>query len=141
MEKILEDLLSVLGEDRFRMELHALERLELSMADAHNLAPVRAGGHDEFLLDRLGLGEQRVIAGRLKFLRQPGEHAFAVVNDLRGLPVHETAGADDVAAESVTDGLMPQAHAQNRDLAAQLLDEIDDDAGILRTAGDRKSVV
>ena len=68
-------------------------------------------------IERVGLNHQAVIAGRDKRIWQTGEQSLAVVMDLIGLAVHQSPGADDRAAGRLTDRLMSQANAQDRNLA------------------------
>ena len=49
----------------------------------------------------------------------PVEEAAAVVKDGRRLAVHQAPGAHDAPAEGLPDGLVPQAHAEDRQLAAE----------------------
>ena len=46
--------------------------------------------------------------------------------------------ADDASAEDLADGLMPEADAENRDLAAELTNDLLGDARVLRNAGTRR---
>ena len=62
------------------------------------------------------LDQQRVVARRLERARQAGEDAAPVVEDRRGLAVHDLARAHDLAAEGLPDRLVAEAHAQDRDL-------------------------
>jgi hypothetical protein len=65
---------------------------------------------------------------------QAFEHAFVFVEHRAGLAVHDLAGADYIAAKGLADGLMAQAHAQNRQLAGEVLDDVNRDAGFGRGA-------
>jgi hypothetical protein len=53
---------------------------------------------------------------------EPREEALPVVVDLRGLAVHEVGGGHDLTAVGLADALVPEAHAEQRDLAGQLRD-------------------
>src|SRR5688500_5963371 len=86
-DEVAEQRVAVLGQDRFGMELHALDR-ERAMAQAHDLldravlvfGPCRhvQAGRQRRLLDH-----QRVVARRLERIGQAAEHAPAVVADPR----------------------------------------------------------
>ena len=62
-----------------------------AVAHAHDLARPACGGHFERRGQRLGDGDQRVIAADLAGLRQAREQPCAVVLDRRGLAVHRAA--------------------------------------------------
>ena len=51
---------------------------------------------------------------------QIGEHAAVVVVHGRDFAVHQLFGADDAAAEGFADGLVAEAHAQNRQPAREM---------------------
>ena len=55
--------------------------------------------------------------------------------DEGGLAVHEAPCADDIAAKDVADGLVPQAHAEQRGGLAKALDHRAADACLLGRAG------
>ena len=78
------------GQDRLRMELHALDG-QLAVADAHQHAAA-AGGHHEAVRQPLLGDHERVVAADDEVLRQPGEDARAVVGDRRRLAVHRARG-------------------------------------------------
>ena len=94
------------------MELHALDR-ELAMAQAHHQPVFRFGGHLEHVGHGVALHDERVVARRGERARQTGEHAHAVVPDLRGLAVHHARRAHDVAAVELADALQAEADAEH----------------------------
>jgi hypothetical protein len=71
-----------------------------------------------------------VIARHVEVLGQPGEHAFLRGLDRADLAVHHLLGADHLAAERLADGLVAQAHAQQRHLAGEVLEHGHRDAGL-----------
>ena len=68
-------------------------------------------------LKRVGLDHQAVVARGDERVVEPGEQPAVVVVDPVGLAVHQPLGPDDLGPEGLADGLMPQAHAQERHLA------------------------
>ena len=61
------------------------------------------------------------------------QHADIVVVHRAGLAVHDAAGRpDDGAAEDLADALVPHAHAQQRKVGAQLPDNLQRYAAVLR---------
>ena len=115
--KLREQLLARRGQERLGVELHALDGQRL-VAHAHDLVLRRSRAVTSRQSGtRRALDHQRVVARRLERVRQPGEHALAVVVDRRRLAVHDPRGAHDLAAEGLADGLVAQADAQDRDLA------------------------
>ena len=79
--------------------------------------------------------DERVVARGHEVLRQLAKNRFVVVMDAAGLAVHDFRRANDASAESVADGLMAQADAEQRNFAPELADDFDDDAGFFRRAG------
>ena len=109
--KCPQQVVAVLGQDRLGVELHALD-VELAVAQAHDHAVVGAGGDLEHVGDRVGVDDERVVAGGLERVGEPGEHAGALVVDLRGLAVHDRRRPHDVAAVDLADALVAEADAR-----------------------------
>ena len=87
---------------------------------------------------RLALDRERVIADHREALRQRGVDAAAVVAQHIGLAVHQAPRADDLAAERRADRLVAEADAEDRQLAGELADRVDADAGLGRRARARR---
>ena len=85
---------------------------------------VLEGGRESGTLD-----DQGVVAGRGERRRQALEDVGVMMEDRRGLAVHEVRGTDDVTAEDMADGLVTEAHAEDRLLAGEGLDHRTRDAG------------
>ena len=68
-------------------------------------------------LGRAGVAgdDEGMIAGRREGTVDAAEHGAALVADLGDLAVHGHGRAHDVAAESLSDGLMAEADAEHRD--------------------------
>ena len=120
------------------MELHAEQREPL-VADAHDLAAavrrVAPGADLELVGKRVGLDHQAVVAGGGERVFQAFVQVAVVVVDLVGLAVHQPAGADDLRPERLADRLVPQAHAQQRNLPGKALDARHGNAGLVGRAG------
>src|SRR5574341_228108 len=120
VEEVLQHRVTMLGQDGLGVELHALDRKAL-VAHPHDLAVLRAR-RDRQRLRQAGLFDgQRVIADHRELARQPGEHAALVGRDDAGLAVHLALGAHDLAAQRRADALVPQAHAEDGQLAGEML--------------------
>jgi hypothetical protein len=132
-KEVLQQFVAALGGNRFRMELHALDR-QRPVPQPHDLAVGGPGGDLEALGQRLALDCQRVIAGGGERARQAGEHADARVLDGGGLAVHQRPGSDHPAAERVADCLVAEADAEDRHPAAEAADHLERDAGLGRRA-------
>ena len=78
---------------------------------------------------------QRVVPGRGERRRQSGEHAGALVEHLAGLAVQQLVRAPDDTAVRDADRLQAEADAEDRDLAALLLDDVHARAGLFRRTG------
>lgn len=84
------------------MELHAPDR-ERAMAEPHDLALGRLGRDLELRGEGRALDQQRVVARGGEALRHAAEDVGVLVQDRRGLAVHQARGADDVSAEIMAD--------------------------------------
>src|ERR687894_2178045 len=114
------------------MKLDALDG-EVAVADAHYRAVRGAARHDEAVRQGVGLDDERVVAGRLEALVEAGVDALAVVQDLRGLSVDGLA-AHDPGPEGLPDGLVPQAHPEQRRAPAGFLYQLDGDPRLVGRA-------
>ena len=132
-EKVLQELHPYIGEHGFGMELHALHP-QGPVAQAHDDA-VRFRGDFQIGRHRFFLNDQRVVARRHKILRQILEDRFVVVMNAAGFAVHDLRRADDLPPERVSDGLMAEAHAEDRNLPREAPDHVDANARIFRRAG------
>src|SRR6476659_10993616 len=83
---------------------------------------LRAGGRNLELAGNNGRGEGVVAAG-LELLREPREDAAAVMTHRARLPVDETLGRPDLAAEGLDDSLMSEADAEGGDSRGESPDE------------------
>src|SRR5258707_3072957 len=100
------------------MELHALHG-ELAVAHAHDLAVLGFCSDLEALGQSRAPNRQRMVTRRHEGARQPAEHADAGMADRRGFPVDDLTRMHDLAAESLADRLMTEAHPQYRDPAGK----------------------
>ncbi len=136
-EEVADHLAAAFGEDAFRMELDAFDG-QGAMAQAHDdgLAVFASGTGGDFELIRQAFfaDDERVIARASEGRRQAGEDALAVVFDGTGFAVHELGGADDLATEGCSDGLMAEADAEDGNFAGHALDQRDENACVLRRA-------
>src|SRR6185369_5951005 len=137
LQEVLEHGVAMLGEDRFGMELHALDG-QLLVAHPHDFAVFSPGRGNQVSRARGLLDGQRVIAVDGEFFGQPGKDAFARRRDDAGLAVHELLRTHDLAAECCPHGLVPEAHAQDRQLAGEMADGVDRNARFGRRAGTRR---
>src|SRR5947209_1092614 len=103
----------MLGEKGLRVELHALHG-ELAVAHAHDLAVFGFRRDLQALWQGRPANRERMIAGRHEGTRQSAKHPEARMADRRGFPVHDLARMHDLAAESLADRLMTEAHALAR---------------------------
>ena len=124
------------------VELHADDR-QRSVPDGHDFPAAVGrfgpGGNEEIRVQRIGTDDEAVVARGGERVWQPLEDPLAVVVDLVGLPMHQPLGPHDDAAGRLADGLMPQANAKQRQLAHELLNALDRNAGLARRAGPRRN--
>src|ERR1700736_2332786 len=80
-----------------------------------------------------------MIAGGGEGVGELSENVLAVVVNLAGLAVKKFRSANDLAPEGRADGLMAEAHTENREFPSQAANQIDANSGILRRAGARRN--
>src|SRR5712691_5504431 len=109
----------MLGEKGLGVELYALHG-EFTMAHTHDLAVFGLCRDLQALGQGRPANRKRMIAGRHEGTRQSAKHAETQMADRRGFSVRDFTRMDDLAAESLADRLMTEAHAQYRDPAGKL---------------------
>ena len=123
--KLAQQFVALLGQDRFGVELHALDGQRL-VAHAHDLVDAAVvvlgpGGDFQAVGQALALDHQRVVAGRGRTdWAGPANTPWSVVEHRAGLAVHGRPRAHDLAAEGLADALVAEADAENRQLAGEL---------------------
>ena len=134
-KEIPHDFRALRGEDGFRMKLHAVNRHGL-MLYGHDLADFIAGDDLEAIRQRIRCGDQRMIARYHRLFRQTLEQRLVGIHLYNALlAVHELLRMLNFTAERFADGLMAEAHAKNRDAAAEPAYHFLTDARVLRVAG------
>src|SRR5947208_5513588 len=132
-EEVAEQPLALGGEDRLGVELHPLHE-ERAVPDAHDLVVGGPRRALELGRQRRRVDHQRVVARRREALREAREQPAPVVQDGRGLAVHDAPGTHDRAAEGGADRLVPEADAEDGEPAREALDERHRDARLARRA-------
>src|SRR5450759_5900035 len=107
LQKIRQYFVSMFGEYRLGVELHAMY-CQGPVAHAHDLAVVGPSRYFKTVRQRLALDHQRVVARCGERIRQAGEYAGVVVMDRRCLAVHQLFGVVDAPAERLADVLMTE---------------------------------
>ena len=128
IQKILQHLLPVLGEDGFGVELDAVDG-EGAVGEAHDFAFGGFGGDFEAGGEGFAFDDEGVVAGGFEGAGEAGEDILAGVEDGRGFAVHEARGADDFAAEDLADALVAEADSEDGDFSAEFADGVATDAG------------
>src|SRR3989338_5150733 len=117
------------------MELHAPEGKFLVLYPHDLFVRVRGpGGHLQRIRHRFTFDDQRMITRRLKRVFNPLKNTFSIVGDHRCFTVHQMFGVDDLAAVSITDRLMPEAHAEDRNLSSETPDKFNAYPCVFRTS-------
>ena len=111
----------MLGQDGFRVKLHALDRQGF-VAHAHDFAVFCPGGDFQAIRQAFALDHQRVVAGAGHRVGQTVKHAEVQMLHRRGLAVHQLLGVDDLATKRLADALVAQTHAKDGNLAGKALD-------------------
>src|SRR5258706_2936697 len=135
-KEVAEQGVPMLGQDRFGVELHPLDR-QAAMAHPHDLAVVCPRGDFQLRRTALALDRERVVARGLVRRRQPTENPGARVVDRGDLAVHERLHVHHPAAERLSDRLMTEAYAEQRDAAGHPANELEGYARLVGRARTR----
>src|SRR6266496_6543033 len=119
------------------MKLDAFDA-KLAVAHAHDLAVFALGRDLETRRQAGAFDHQRMIARRRERAREALKDAVAAMRHPRELAVHDAAGSYDASTECLADRLMAEAHAEDRYLAREALDERHADARFRRRARPRR---
>jgi len=119
------------------MELYA-ESGMLLVLDRHDLAftarRIRPRDDFEFIRQGVWLNHQTMITRGNHRIRDAGKNCFAVVMDLVGFTMHQSISSNNLTAGCCPDGLVAQANTKNWNLAMEVFDALDRDAGFLGSA-------
>src|SRR3546814_15448801 len=86
-QEIVEHLVTVLGGDAFRVELHAMDG-QIAVTHAHDEAVGAGRVHHQRIRQAFRLDDQRVIARRGEGRGKAREYAGCVMADVAGLSCH-----------------------------------------------------
>src|SRR5712691_7536356 len=75
-----------------------------------------------------------MVARRREGIGQLLENILAIVTDLTGLAVEKFRSADDFSSKRRANGLMAEAHTENRKFPGKALDQLDGNTCFLRSA-------
>ena len=128
-QEIPEKLLPRLGEDRFWMELHALDRM-LTMAQAHDQTVIGLRGDLELFGQRIALDDKRVIACSDQAGRKIVKDCLAVMADFARLrdPIIEKVDLGQILRK-----LLDKQHALVLKPAIQVVTRVPDQPTWLET--------
>ena len=96
--------------DALRVELQPVNRTR-DMPQPHNLAVLCPSIGDKGLGQALALHREAVVARGVKGRTETREKPRIVMMYRRDLAMHDVFGADDPAAKSLADRLLPQTYA------------------------------
>ena len=130
----------MLAGDALGVELHPVDR-QRAVAHRHDeLAAglVGPGSWNQGVGDRVVLDDQTVVAGGAEWRGDAREDIATGMSNGADLPVHRLGCADYLAAERLANRLVPEADAEQRDLACGRCNQIQADAGFRGRAGARR---
>src|SRR5579875_957017 len=104
-EKVHQNLLSYLGENRFRVKLHAFDGV-VFVAHPHHLALRRMRGYLKAFGHGFTPNHKRMVAGSLKGIGEIGENAFTIVIYLGDFAMHHAIVTYNLSSEGGPDGLV-----------------------------------
>ena len=134
VQEVVQQGMAVFGCDAFGMELHAMDGMGL-VHHALDHAVLAGGGDFQRRRHAGRIDGEGVIARGQEIIVEAAEHRLAGVMHAGQLAVHRFGRAHDAAAIDLADGLMAQAHAQDRHVAGGLFDHLQADAGLVGGAG------
>src|SRR5437764_3578017 len=111
IQEVLQQILTALGEDRLRVELHAPDRIA-AMTHRHDRAVRRRGRDLQAFRQAGGVDCERVVAHDVERVGQPPEQLTSVMANARDLAVYHRGGAHDATAVDLANALVAQADAQ-----------------------------
>ena len=127
LQKILQHLFPVLGQNRFGVELDSVDG-PFAVGEAHDFSFGGFGGDFEAGGEGFAADDEGVVAGGFEGAGEAGEDILAGVEDGRGFAVHEAGGADDFATENLTDALVTETDSEDGDFSAEFADGVATDA-------------
>src|SRR5690554_5115291 len=138
-QEVAEQFVALFAHDGFRVELHPLDG-QCFVAHDHDLfhaavAVASPGCHFQTFREAGLLNGQAVVASRLQRVVEAAEYASAVVKHRGYFAVHDTPGADNFTAEYLPNGLVPEADAENGNLAGKVADGLHGNPRFIWCAG------
>ena len=124
---------AVLGEDALGVELHTPDR-QFLVPQAHDFTLLRLGGDLQTVRQRLAFDNERMVARGDVGRGDVFEQVIAVVCHGGRFAVHHPVVHHDFAAEGVADALVSETDAHDRQLAAEVYDNVVGQAGFARCA-------
>ena len=123
MQKVFKHLHAMLCRDGFGVELHPLN-IKLPVPDTHDFSVGTRCRHREAGWKRLRINDKRMIASHPGSLWDSREDSLICDSDRVGLSVHHLSGKHNLSAEHFPDRLVPEAHAENRELSGKVPDRL-----------------
>jgi len=125
-------------QDGFRVELNT-EYGQAPVPYRHRLVVLAHGVDFKVLRKAFGIDDKRVITDRAKRTGNLLEYAEAVVENHRGLPVHQPPCQHYLAAEGFGDRLVAQTYSKDRNPAREPAYGLYADARLFRRARPRRN--
>src|SRR4029079_924294 len=135
-QELVQHAIPIFGEYRLGMELYTDNRVS-GMVHGQDLPVFACRGAPRLAGHRFWSDHQVVITGREECARQAGEDPFSPVMDPGCLAVHWPFCAYDLSAVRRNNALVAQAYAEDRNRAAESLDQLRGDSRFSRGAGPR----
>ena len=133
MNKISQEHLTVLCRNRLGVELYSKSR-KLSVPDTHDNIVVGPGCNIENTGGGVAFDDERMITSCGKPIGNSCEDPLPIVIDCRDFYMDDGRCLDNRSAEGLADRLMSQTYPKNRNRRVESGDEINADAGFIRSA-------
>src|SRR4051812_21445348 len=124
----------MLGEDRLRMKLYTFD-LMLAVTQCHHESIGRLSRYFQAFRHRVPLHDERMIPTSVEIAFQTVEDRLSIVPDPHGFPMYRLGCTDDLPAKILPDRLMTEANAEQRHLRGETFDNIQCNAGVIRSSG------
>ena len=138
IQEVCQHTLTIAGQQGFGVELYAIG-LSFPMFQCHDLSVLVPCSHFQACRKIRFLCDQRMVSAAGNRLGQSCKNGAGHIQyHLACLAMHQVGSTDNCSAESFTNGLMSQTHAQHRNLAVEVADRLHGDAGIFRVSRSRR---
>lgn len=137
VEKVLQEQMTMLGSNAFRVKLHAVYG-EVLVGEPHDQAAIGIRRRGEVLREARPLNHKRMIACGLEGRIDAAKNTGAVMMDFGKFAVDRGGRAHDFAAKRFANRLMAETNTEDGNFGGSGFDEVEANAGLFRRAWARR---